>query len=128
MKARRLLLLALQTNRAAAWQDGVWLGKCLHCRRKIRLTETGRGLDAVTLEHIVPRSWFGQRAAADLCALAGDAPDHPRNLAVACPHCNHLKGSRQDQRGPQDARAREVVAALLEKRLAEWQPTGRPRG
>ena len=63
VKPRSLLLLALQTNRTAEWKDGVWQARCLHCRKKLRLTETGRGIDAVTLEHIVPRSWFGQRAA-----------------------------------------------------------------
>jgi len=35
--------------------------------------------------------------------------------------CNHAKGRHHDARGPQDARAREVVAALLSARLARWR-------
>ncbi len=63
----------------------------------------------------------GWHAAAALCALVGDDANDARNLALACAGCNHAKGRRHDANGAGDARAYEVVSALLSARLARWR-------
>jgi 5-methylcytosine-specific restriction endonuclease McrA len=94
--------------------------RCLHCRTPLRFAESGAPLNGATLEHVVPRSWFGRTAARELTGgLTG--PDDARNLALACAACNHAKGRGPDARGPGDARAREVVAAALARRLERWR-------
>jgi len=121
---RRRLLLAAQTDaQAQALQDG-WKTRCLHCRRRLRAD--GEPLGHSTLEHVMPQAWFGRRAAAPLCRLVGDDPNDARNLALACAGCNHGKGRDHDARGPQEARAYAVVAALLSARLARWRPPSAP--
>ena len=123
---RQRLLLAAQTDaHAQALEDG-WETRCLHCRRRLRLRGDGEPLGHSTLEHVVPQAWFGRRAAAPLCGLVGGDANDARNLALACAGCNHTKGRHHDARGPQDARAYEVVAALLSARLARWQPPPAP--
>lgn len=123
---RQRLLLAAQTDaHAQALQDG-WETRCLHCRRRLRLRADGEPLGHCTLEHVVPQAWFGRRAATPLCSLVGDDPNAARNLALACAGCNHGKGRDHDARGPQDARAYAVVAALLSARLARWRPPPAP--
>lgn len=69
----------------------------------------------------MPRAWFGKRDAAALTARVGNDPDDARNLAIACTRCNHDKGKGPDARGPSDARALEVVSALLQRRLDRWR-------
>ena len=123
---RQRLSLAARTDAIAqALEDG-WETRCLHCRRRLRLRGDGEPLGHSTLEHVVPQAWFGRRAAAPLCSLVGDDANDARNLALACAGCNHSKGRRHDARGPQDARAYEVVAALLSARLARWRPPPAP--
>jgi 5-methylcytosine-specific restriction endonuclease McrA len=79
------------------------------------LSESGEPLKGATLEHVIPQSWFGKRAASRLLqGLMG--PDDPRNLALACARCNQGKGKRIDARGPLDERAVEVILALFKKR------------
>lgn len=118
---RRLFLLAITTD-AEASRDAVgWQTRCLHCRTRLYVDARGEPLGAASLEHVVPRAWFGKRAAAALTARVDDAPDHPRNLAIACERCNHDKGKGPDARGPHDARAYEVVDALLSRRLERWR-------
>lgn len=127
-RLRRLLLDAVLTDQLAGLADGVWITRCLHCRARLLLRADGEALGATSLEHVVPRAWFGRRGAADLVARVG-APDDPRNLALACTRCNHAKGRGPDERGPRDPRALEVVGALLERRLARWrEPLPRPDG
>lgn len=118
---RRLFLLAVSTDREARLVDGQWETRCLHCRRRLHVREDGEALGSATLEHVVPQAWFGKRAAAALTMLVGDAPDDPRNLALACAGCNHGKGVSHDARGPHDQRARTVISSLLESRLARWR-------
>lgn len=119
MSPRTRLRTVLQTDREARLEEGVWRIRCLHCRHALHLAQTGEPLDGGTLEHIVPRSWFGRRAAAHLTAnLHG--PDDPRNLALACARCNQQKGKGPDARGPEDARAQEIVSALLEQRARRY--------
>lgn len=118
---RRRLLLAVQTDAQAIWKDGLWTTRCLHCRRVLQLRPDGEPLGAATLEHVVPQSWFGMPAAQMLTVHVGGDADDPRNLALACAPCNHGKGRRHDANGPRDARAVEVVSALLEARLQRWR-------
>ena len=114
---RQLVGIALDTDTEARSERGLRHTRCLHCRAHLTVAEDGEPLGATTLEHIVARSWFGHRAAADLTAgLTG--PDDPRNLALACARCNQQKGRSHDAAGPGDPRARQIVAALLARRQA----------
>ncbi|MCS3745721.1 5-methylcytosine-specific restriction endonuclease McrA [Xanthomonas arboricola] len=124
---RQRLLLAAHTDAQAQLLAGSWQTRCLHCRRRLHIGIDGEPLGHTTLEHVVPQAWFGRRAAAALCAQVGDDPNDARNLALACAGCNHAKGRRHDANGASDARAGEVVAALLSARLARWrEPTSAP--
>lgn len=119
---RQRFLLALATDTEAHRDDaGDLETRCLHCRRRLHVSANGAPLGSATLEHVVPQAWFGKRAAAALVAQVGGDPDDARNLAIACAGCNHGKGVRHDARGPGDERARAVIAALLERRLARWR-------
>lgn len=110
-RLRALYRSVLQTDRLAVCSATGWLTPCLHCRSALALKLDGAPVSAVTLEHIVPQSWFVRWPNALCCrALAG--ADDPRNLALACARCNHDKGKDLDVRGPGDARALEVVQAL----------------
>ena len=140
-RALHLMRLALATDALAsdaspplraAWADvpvrpreaahaGTIATRCLHCRTPLLFAETGAPLNGATLEHVVPRSWFGRGAARELTA-ALDGPDDPRNLAPACAACNHAKGRGPDARGPGDARAHAAVAGALARRLQRWRP------
>ena len=84
----------------------VWVGKCIHCNRKLAVTESGS--TGATLEHIVP-----------LCA--GGSADDPRNLALACVGCNNRKGIDHDMHVGVRTRSDEVVTALQGRRLARWR-------
>ena len=119
MRGGGLLLLAAMTDTKAQRTPEGWLTRCLHCRSPVGVLESGAPLAVTTLEHIIPRSWFGSRLAAELTAAVGSADD-PRNLALACARCNQQKGRTHDARGPSDARAVEVVGALLRRRLARY--------
>jgi 5-methylcytosine-specific restriction endonuclease McrA len=113
----RLMRLVLDTDAEAYSQNGLRRTRCLHCRAHLTIARDGTPLGTSTLEHIVPRSWFGRRAAADLTrSLTG--PDDPRNLAIACARCNQQKGRGPDAAGPADARAHEIVGALMARRRA----------
>ena len=118
---RRRQLLAGLSDRQAAKVDGGWETRCLDCRRRLRIRTDGEPLGQASLEHVVPRSWFGLRGAAELCVQVGGDADDPRNLALACAGCNHAKGRHHDARGPQDMRAYDVIATLLSARLARWR-------
>lgn len=116
---RKRLQLVVETDSTAERSDGVWRTRCLHCRTSLLIREDGEPLDGATLEHIIPRAWFGKRSAALLIADF-NGPDDPRNLALACARCNQSKGHGHDKNGPSDARAREVIAALLQRRAASF--------
>lgn len=116
---QKLLLSAVQTDTVAELTDGTWRTRCLHCRSALYVSDEGVPSNGATLEHIIPRSWFEKRAAADLIGdLSG--PNDVRNLALACPRCNSGKGMGHDKAGPSDQRAREVVQALFDKRQARF--------
>ena len=121
---RRLFLRAIESDTEARLADRVWETRCLHCRTRLHVRVDGEPLGHASLEHVVPRAWFGKRAAAMLTSSVGDNADDPRNLALACARCNHDKGKGPDARGPIDPRAHEIVAALLSARLVRWRDPG----
>ena len=120
---RRLFLDAVVTDAQATREADAWTTRCLHCRTRLQVGLDGSPMGHASLEHVVPRAWFGKRAAHALVEQVGRDPDDARNLAIACTRCNHDKGKGPDARGPQDERALEVVATLLARRLARWRAT-----
>lgn len=124
---KRLFLLALTHDaQAEMLPGGRWRTRCLHCRARLEFKPDGEPLGAGSLEHVVPQAWFGKRAAKMLCARIGHNPNDPRNLALACAGCNQAKGKGPDARGPQDARALEVVGQALDRRLLRWPQPAAP--
>lgn len=119
---RRLFLTALRADSEATLSGAGWTTRCLHCRSRLTAREDGTPEGHASLEHVVPQAWFGKRTASMLTARVGDDPDDARNLALACARCNQDKGKGPDARGPADARALEVVTALLDRRLMRWRP------
>jgi hypothetical protein len=108
--SRKVLLLAAAVTDKTFQRttlDGkpVWVGKCLHCGKKLVVADDGRAISEATLEHVWPQTQGGDNAI--------------ENLAVACAGCNREKGSRHDHRG--GARLDEVVAVLRERRMARWR-------
>ena len=87
-----------------------WVGKCLHCNRKLVVTLAG-DTDA-TIEHCLPQNHGGG--------------NELTNLALACEPCNQQKGYRHDFKKPNDPRAREVIASLLAKRRERWREADGP--
>ena len=119
-RGRRLLLRAVETDALAVrLDDGDWVVPCLHCQSKLAVSARGEAHGPATLEHIVPRSWFGRAAARALVARVGE-PDAARNLAAACARCNQQKGKTHDADGPSAPRAREVVTQLLDRRAQRF--------
>ncbi|BCS35185.1 hypothetical protein TBR22_A44120 [Luteitalea sp. TBR-22] len=113
-----LLLRVVESDaRATQADDGSWIVPCLHCQSKLAIAPGGAPLGEASLEHIVPRSWFGRGPARVLVAEVGDV-EALANLAVACARCNRQKGKTHDADGPSNPRAREVIAALLARRAA----------
>ena len=121
LSLRQKFLLAVKTDAEASLTDKVWDTRCLHCRARLQVRNDGQAMGHSTLEHVIPQSWFGERAAKTLCFQGGDDANDPRNLALACTRCNHDKGKGHDARGPNDIRAVEVISALLERRNARWR-------
>lgn len=118
---RRLIRKALEHDALATLEGPRWTTRCLHCRAHLEVDADGTPRGVASLEHVVPRAWFDQRTAQPLTARVGHDADDARNLALACAACNHAKGTRHDARGPGDTRAHEVVAALLDTRMARWR-------
>lgn len=93
--------------------DEVWVGRCIHCQRRLVVGLDGQASAGVTLEHLVPRNHGGT--------------DEARNLALACGGCNAEKGLRYDWRRRDDPRRVELEQALCERRLGRWrEPAGPP--
>ncbi len=109
------VLTAIESDSEASRLDAHWETRCIHCRSRLIVGLDGTLHGSATLEHIIPRSWFGQSAARELCARLSDADD-PRNLALACARCNHDKGTGPDSDGPRDWRALEVIEMQLASR------------
>lgn len=106
MSRHALVLRTLATDstfrRRAVGAVLSWVGKCLHCNRKIVVSLGGE--TAATIEHIVPRHHGGD--------------DRESNLALACARCNQQKGRTLDVRRADDPRYVEAIDRLLERRLA----------
>lgn len=124
-RLRTLMLAVLQSDASARFEQERWLCPCVHCRTPQVLTAAGEPVTAATLEHLMPRAWFGKPAARTLAAgLSG--PDDLRNLGIACARCNHGKGKGPDARGPVDPAAYALVARLLAARAARWRAPPSP--
>jgi 5-methylcytosine-specific restriction endonuclease McrA len=127
---RRLLLQAALSNRQTQSTTSGLRTRCLHCRTWLGISANGAAIGAVTLEHIVPQTWFGKPRAldqlfADLTVMGFEncRPAHAndvRNLALACERCNQAKGRSHD-RFPMEEKSRQVIRALFIKRMALWQ-------
>lgn len=109
-RTKVLGIVATDTSFARAQgRDGpVWLGKCIHCNARLRVSLHGETGGLATIEHIVPRHHGGD--------------DSVGNLALACARCNHQKGKRLDNKKRTDARLWEVLDALRAKRLSRLRP------
>ncbi|MET0343419.1 MAG: HNH endonuclease [Polyangiales bacterium] len=114
-RLRRLLISVAETDGTFALQDvrgkQAWVGRCLHCRRRIVVPCDLREPASATLEHIVPRNHGGG--------------DDLENLGLACASCNHQKGMRLDCRRLDDPALQEVIRNLRAERLARMR--GRER-
>ena len=88
-------------------ERGVVEGKCIHCRRRLRLRRDGTPISRATVEHIVARTHGGT--------------DELENLAIACSACNAGKGHRLDVRRPDDPKLLEVQATLQRRRRERWR-------
>lgn len=84
-----------------------WIGKCIHCNARLRVSPEGESGGLATIEHIIPRHHGGD--------------DSVENLALACARCNHQKGKRLDNKKRQDPRLWEVLDALRARRLARMR-------
>lgn len=87
--------------------EPAWVGKCIHCNARLVIGLDDQSDGAATIEHIVPRTHGGD--------------DDLRNLAIACPRCNALKGKRLDHRRREDPILTQVIETLRARRLARWR-------
>lgn len=85
-----------------------WMGKCIHCNRKITLSLDGVSEGGATLEHIVPRHHGGN--------------NHLDNLSIACGRCNHQKGRKLDILKRDDPRLMKVIERLKSVKAARLRP------
>lgn len=110
--SRKHLLLLAAAVTDSTFERGVvdgqaaWVGKCLHCGKKLVVRDDGRAMGQATLEHVWPQGQGGTDAIA--------------NLAVACNGCNREKGSRHDH-GKRGERLDKVVAVLRARRRERWR-------
>ena len=109
---RFLAVAATDRTFERAVRDGrpVWVGKCIHCGRKLMITDGGAPISEATLEHIWPRTHGGGN---DI-----------ENLAIACAGCNREKGHRHDIKHRADARLSEIVTTLRNRRQERWREPG----
>lgn len=85
----------------------VWVGKCIHCGRKLTIADDGTPISRATIEHIWPRTHGGEN---DI-----------ENIALACAGCNREKGVRHDRRDKTDQRLGEIVEELRRRRTERWR-------
>ena len=110
---RDLMLMCAAVDRTFTYGGGrlgTWVGKCIHCRRKLGLDADGTSQGTATLEHITPRTHGGTNTL--------------DNLAIACARCNTQKGRKLDILPLKDARLQNVIRILTERRLARLRPIG----
>lgn len=115
-RRKRLLLQVVQTDRTfqlrASRGQWLWVGKCIHCNRKLSVERNGDAGPNVTLEHILPRHHGGG--------------EEPGNLAIACGGCNHSKGLRHDHQRLDDPGLQSLLATLQERRKKRWRERSEP--
>jgi hypothetical protein len=104
----KLILLVIGTDRTWECCGDEWVGKCIHCQTKLRVSASGRLLMKSSVEHIVPRCHGGT--------------DEAANLAIACKQCNQQKGSRHDTAGPGDPGYEKMVTFLKARMEARNRP------
>jgi 5-methylcytosine-specific restriction endonuclease McrA len=85
----------------------MWVGKCIHCNRRLAFEEDGTAGPNVTIEHILPRNHGGG--------------DDLRNLAIACQTCNQGKGTRHDCQPLGDPKLEALIERLRERRRSRWR-------
>jgi 5-methylcytosine-specific restriction endonuclease McrA len=107
----RLILGIVATDstfeRTTIGEDPVWVGKCIHCNRKLVVEIDGGAGWQVTVEHIVPRNHGGT--------------DELANLALACYRCNNSKGVIHDHKRADDPKLREIIERLQARRAERWR-------
>lgn len=91
----------------------VWVGRCIHCDRKLMVNLDGSPLGPITIEHIHPRNHGGL--------------DEVENLALACARCNNIKGYRLDHLPIANPRLAQTIEKLKAIRKSRWrEPTTAP--
>jgi 5-methylcytosine-specific restriction endonuclease McrA len=105
---RVLAIVATDKTYLPAMLDGerVWVGKCIHCNRKLTIGDDGTPISRATIEHIWPRTHGGA--------------NELRNIALACSGCNREK-SRHDRQHVRDERLAEIVEELRRRRTERWR-------
>ena len=107
---RRILdIVATDSTFVTSEQQGqpVWVGKCIHCNRRLIVARDGTPISHATIEHIVPRNHGGT--------------NEVENLALACGSCNFEKGRRHDIRRADDPKFIEIVDRLRQVRRQRWR-------
>jgi len=85
----------------------VWLGKCIHCNKKLYIDIEGFPISQASIEHIIPKSHGGS--------------NELENLAIACKSCNNFKGRTLDNKKRGHPVLEKVISSLQEKRMTRWQ-------
>ena len=105
-KLRQLFLSLIVTDQTYEQTfvrgEEVWVGRCIHCNKKLVFALDGAPLSEGSIEHIVPQNHGG-----------GDAAS---NLAIACKRCNHQKGKRHDWKPLSNPGLQNVIQILLRRK------------
>ena len=80
----------------------LWVGRCIHCQKKLLFSLSGEPLSEGSLEHILPKVHGGS--------------DEVDNLAIACRRCNNQKGKRHDWKPLSDASLAQMVVKLRQRK------------
>ena len=91
-----------------------WAGKCIHCNRRLLVSDDGELLGTASIEHIVPRTHADS--------------DELENVALACRACNGEQGVRHDHRQRRDPKLVEIIERLLRRRRERWRHPGAEPG
>ena len=110
-KLRQLFLSLIKTDRTYeklfVRGEEVWVGRCIHCSKKLVFALSGEPLSEGSIEHILPQNHGGS--------------DEVSNLAIACKRCNHQKGKRHDWKPLSDTGLQNMMQ-ILRVRKAERLP------
>ena len=110
-RIHHLLIAVAETDRTFELTDvrgeRMWVGRCIHCRRRLTVPLSGSERGSATLEHILPKNHGGG--------------DELENLALACAACNHEKGRRIDCLRKNDPALEQMVDQLRAARTARFR-------